>query len=214
MALGLAGILWEWNERRVPTRVPPGLRPGSAPERLKWKYQGPNLLLNGPFLLAIWLLVGWCLLSQVFVLPALCGRLLCSPGNRHLAQEFNTEQSRAWQAFSGNRPKPLAINDRCASRPQCRTQPLPCVHLTSLLIRVGYRTRPPVCRTDSAQGNINKAPANLLRPPPADERAAGRAAVAATMASEPAVARRADESERAARASVDASTRPFARPCP
>jgi hypothetical protein len=63
-------------------------------ERLKWKYQGPNLLLNGWRALAVVSLIAWCYFSDVFVLPALCAaNAVIFVGNRRAAQEFQAKRA-------------------------------------------------------------------------------------------------------------------------
>jgi hypothetical protein len=93
MALGLAGMLWEGYLLRHRREFLLAINRASLLERLKWKYQGPNLLLNGWFFLAILSLIAWCYFNEVFVLPALCAlNAVYFMGNRRAVQEFNAKR--------------------------------------------------------------------------------------------------------------------------
>lgn len=92
MILGLAGILHERYLLRYKRTFLLAFYRAPLPERLQWKYQGPNLLINGWFTLAILALIAWCYFTHVFVLPALFAlNAVFFLGNRHAAQVFNAE---------------------------------------------------------------------------------------------------------------------------
>jgi hypothetical protein len=92
--LGLAGMLWEGYLLRSRGERLLALHRTPLTERLKWKYQGPNLLLNGWFVLALFSLIAWCYVSEVFVLPALCAvNVVVFGGNRRAAHEFQAKRA-------------------------------------------------------------------------------------------------------------------------
>ena len=94
MALGLVAMLWDWYKLRTRREFLLAFHHASLRERLRWKYQRPNLLLNGWLVLAILALIAWCYFNQIFVLPALCalnaGQYFM--GNRRAIQEFNAKR--------------------------------------------------------------------------------------------------------------------------
>jgi hypothetical protein len=63
--------------------------------RLSWRYQKTNLLLYGWQIAALLALIGWCVYSGVFVLPALlAANAVQFAANRKLAAEFELDRHR------------------------------------------------------------------------------------------------------------------------
>jgi hypothetical protein len=94
-ALGAAAALWErylFGNRRgfllAFHRAP-------LSERLRWRYQKTNLLVSGWLLLAVLALIGWCVHSGAFVLPALFAlNAVQFAANSRSAGRFNEELQR------------------------------------------------------------------------------------------------------------------------
>jgi hypothetical protein len=64
-------------------------------ERRRWKYLRRNLFLVGPHLLAMYVLMGWCIWSEVFVLPAIAAVLIPNLINAHIAARIRDDLNRA-----------------------------------------------------------------------------------------------------------------------
>jgi hypothetical protein len=79
-------------------------------ERLKWKYQGRNLLLNGWLVVAIISLIAGCNFNEVFVVPALCAvNAVLFLGNQRAVREFRlASQNRILAAERSHRKRPAA----------------------------------------------------------------------------------------------------------
>jgi hypothetical protein len=93
IALGLASMLWEGYLLRNRAAFLLAFHRAPLTERLKWKYQGPNLLMSGWLVIAIWSLIAWCIYKEVFVGPAICAmNAVLFMGNRRALQEFNAKR--------------------------------------------------------------------------------------------------------------------------
>lgn len=90
--LGALAALWERHLLHARRSHLLAFHRAPLGERLSWRLQKVNLLLSGWLVLALLILIGWCVFAGVFVLPALfAANAVQFAFNRRLAAEFSDE---------------------------------------------------------------------------------------------------------------------------